>query len=219
MQAMKLVTSRILCGVLLIAGGVIFLLENFGYLTIGALFWAVLLGLAGIAFLSAFLSNRQNWWTLIPGMVLLAVAVLIFLDYAFPQGTGDWGGVIVLGGIGLSFLLVYLSNRSNWWAIIPAGVMLTLVAVVLLEATLTGFETGGIFFIGLGLTFALLAILPGQPDQPQSQMRWAYIPAAVLLAIGLLITAALTPIVNYVWPLILILIGLFFVIRAFGARR
>ncbi|HZD56451.1 MAG TPA: hypothetical protein VE136_07005 [Anaerolineales bacterium] len=216
---MRVITSRILWGLLLIVGGVIFLLENLGYITTGTLLWAVLFALGGIAFLSAFVSNRENWWALIPGMVLLAIGVLIFLDYAIPQGTGDWGGVIVLGGIGLSFLLVYFSNRANWWAIIPAGVMLTLVAVVLLETTVRGFETGGVFFIGLGLTFALLAILPGQPGQPQSQMRWAYIPAAVLLAMGLLITAALTPLINYVWPLILIVIGLFFVARAFAARR
>jgi hypothetical protein len=121
------------------------------------------------------------------------------------------GGVIILGGIGLAFLLVYLSNRENWWAIIPAGVMLTLTAIVALQDLATGFEVGGLLFLGLGLTFIVVAVLPTQ----HGQMKWAFIPAGVLLAMGLLITAALSDLINYIWPVVLILAGLFLVLRTF----
>jgi hypothetical protein len=123
-------------------------------------------------------------------------------------------GVIMLGAIGLAFLLVYLVNRDNWWAIIPAGVMGTLAVISGLSQVLTGFETGGIFFLGLGLTFALVAILP----TPEGQMRWAFIPAGILFMIGLLLTAATSSLSGIIWPLALILFGLFFVWRAFVAR-
>jgi hypothetical protein len=49
-------------------------------------------------------------------------------------------------------------------------------------------------------------------------MRWAFVPAGVLLLIGILMTAALTQVINFVWPLALILAGLFLVLRAFRSR-
>lgn len=212
---MNWITSRTFWGVLLIIGGIIFLLENLGIVAIGEAFWGILLGVAAIGFLSVYLTNRENWWALIPGMILLSVSALIILNTIFPGGTGELGGVIVLGGIGLAFLLIYLTNRENWWAIIPAGVMLTLSIVVLLGEVISGFEVGGIFFLGLGLTFALVAILP----TPHGQMKWAFIPAGVMIVLGLLITAALSPLINYIWPVALILAGLFLVFRAYVWRR
>lgn len=212
---MKWFWSRTLWGLLLVAGGIVFLLQNLGILTFGDLFWGVLLGIGGIGFLSVYFADRQNWWSLIPGIVLLAVAVIIFLNTLFPTLVGVWGGVIILGGIGLAFLLVYASNPENWWALIPAGVMVTLAAVTLFDQFLSGFETGGIFFLGLGLTFGIIAILPN----PHSEMRWAFIPAGVLTLIGLVLLAALSSLVNYIWPVVLILFGLFFIFRTFLYHR
>jgi hypothetical protein len=212
---MKWLASRTFWGVLLIIGGIIFLLDNLGIFTIGETFWGVILGVAAIGFLSVYLSNRENWWALIPGMILLSVSALIIINAIFPGDTGALGGVIVLGGIGLAFLLIYLTNRENWWAIIPAGVMLTLSVVVLLGEAFSGIEVGGIFFLGLGLTFGLVAIIP----TPHGQMKWAFIPAGIMIVMGLLITAALSPLINYIWPSALILAGLLLVFRAYIWRR
>jgi hypothetical protein len=212
---MKWLASRTFWGVLLIIGGIIFLLDNLGIFTIGEAFWGVILGIGAIGFLSVYLSNRENWWALIPGMILLSVSALIIINAIFPGDTGALGGVIVLGGIGLAFLLIYLTNRENWWAIIPAGVMLTLSVVVLLGEAFSGIEVGGIFFLGLGLTFGLVAIIP----TPHGQMKWAFIPAGIMIVMGLLITAALSPLINYIWPSALILAGLLLVFRAYIWRR
>jgi hypothetical protein len=212
---MNWLTSRVFWGVLLIFGGIIFLLDNLGIITIGGSIWGLILGVAALGFLSVYLSNRENWWALIPGMTLLSISALIILESILPGDTGGLGGVIVLGGIGLAFLLIYLTNREFWWAIIPAGVMFTLASVVLLGDVFSGIEVGGIFFLGLGLTFALVAILPTQ----QGQMKWAFIPAGVLIFMGLLITAALSPLINYIWPVALILAGLVLIFRSYIWRR
>lgn len=211
---MKWLESRVLWGILLIVGGILFLMDNLGIISVGGLLVGVIMAAAGLVFLYVFLSDRQRWWALIPGFVLLDIGVIILLDNYAPRLSEQLAGVIVLGGIGLAFLLVYLVNRENWWAIIPAGVMATLAVVAGLSQVLTGFETGGILFLGLGLTFALVAVLP----TPDGQMRWAFIPAGILLLIGLLITAAMTSLVGILWPFALILFGLFFVWRAFVAR-
>lgn len=212
---MKWFESRILWGLLLILGGVLFLIENMGILEISGLFWALLLGVAGAAFISIYFSNQSNWWALIPGVVLVSLALNIALSVTFPGISNVAGGLIVLGGIGLAFLAVYLTNRNNWWAIIPAGVMFTLGIISVLDETTFGLETGGILFIGIGLTFAVLTILP----TPGGRLGWAIFPAAVLVVFGLLVMAAAGAWINYLWPAVLILVGLFLIIRNFAYRR
>lgn len=221
---MKWLTSRVLWGILLIVAGLIFLLDNLNLLEMGDAVWMVIFAVAAAGFLSVFIQDRHHWWSLIPGMTLLSIAVVILLDFVFPQGSDDWGGVIVLLGIALSFLTIYLNDREQWWAIIPMGVMFTITLVFLLERISAisqmsgGFEVGGIFFIGLGLTFALLGILPGSATRSREQMRWAFIPAVILFTVGMLVLGAWASLLNYIWPLALILLGLFFILRTIKVR-
>ena len=168
----KWIESRLLWGVLLIVAGGLFLLQNLGIFEASGLVWAILLGLGGVFFISIFIQAREHWWGLIPGITLLAIALLIILNELFPRLSGVWGGGIVLGGIGLAFLVVYLVNTANWWALIPMGVMFTLAGVSVLDQIIR-IDTGGLFFLGLGATFALVALLPAE----RAQMRWAWIPA------------------------------------------
>jgi hypothetical protein len=211
----KLLESRLLWGALLILAGVLFLLQNLGLFAAGDLFWALLFGLGGVFFLSVFFSNRQNWWALIPGFTLLGIGVLIGLGWLVPGIADRWGGFIVLGSIALGFLVIYLLNRSNWWAIIPAGVLLTLALIAVVDNLAGGIETGGLLFLGIGLTFGILALNP----TPEGRMKWAWIPAGILLIMGLLLLAAAEAWIGYLWPVALILVGIFLIYRTFLYRR
>ena len=207
---MRRFEARVIWGILLIAGGILFLLQNFGFLGgMLAFLWVLIFGTAGAVFLFVFLTNRAHWWAVIPGFALLSLATLIALDQLVPQAGDAWGGTLFLGGIGLSFWVIYFVNREHWWAIIPGGVMLTLALIAGLASVLEGIETGGVFFLGLGLTFGLLYFVP----TPQGRIKWALIPAAVLLVMGLLLGAAAAPLLNYLWPVALILAGLYHVFR------
>ena len=208
---MQWLESRILWGSLLILGGVLFLLQNLGIFQGGSLFWALLLGLAGVFFLSIFFANQANWWGLIPGFTLLSIALLITLQEFIPRFTNVWGTSLVLGAIGLSFLAIYLVDRDNWWAVIPGGVLLTLTIVAGASQFLPGLEMGGILFLGLGLTCTLLALIP----TPQGSLRWAWIPAGVLILMGLLFLAATGQMMGLIWPLALIVVGGYLVLRTF----
>jgi hypothetical protein len=212
---MRIFSSRIAWGVLLILGGLLFLLENLNIIALSGLFWAFIFVLAGLAFLSTFYSDRSAWWAIIPGVVLLGLGVLISLDVLAPGLSGSLGGPIFLGTISLAFWFVYLANRGNWWAVIPAGVMATLAIVSGLGEVAPGMELGGLFFLGLGLTFALLGVLPN----PGANLRWAFIPAGVLIIFGVLITAAAANLINYAWPALMILAGLYLLLRTYRFRR
>ena len=160
---MKWLESRVLWGSLLILGGVLFLLQNLGFLVLGNFFWVIVLGLGGLLFLGVFIENQANWWALIPGGVLFTLAATVGLEQFFP-----------------------------------------------------GLETVGIFFLGMSLTFGLVAALPN----PQGEMRWAWIPAGVLLLMGLIFMATAGELLKYLWPAALILGGFFLLLRSFrGGRR
>jgi len=208
---MKILSSRIFWGLVLVIGGILLLLDTFGVIKGGALFWTIISAFIAILFLSLFASNRENWWALIPGTIFLSISAVIGLNEFLPGfSERNLSGTIILGGISLSFLLVYLVEHSNWWAIIPAGVIATITVVSLLESNNTDFVSGGIFLLGLGITFALVAILPTSIGR----MRWAWIPAGILGMIGLLILIAAQEYINYIWPSVLILVGIFYVGRS-----
>lgn len=210
---MQRIDARFIFGLLLIGGGVIYLLQNLGLITWGPLVWAIAFAVGGLAFLSVFARDRLMWWALIPGLTLLGLAGLLTLQQIAPAQAESWGGSLFLGAIGLAFLIVYAANRQFWWAIIPGGVLLTL-AVVAGVDRFAELQTGGVFFLGLGATFALVALAPN----PQGPMRWAFIPAAVLAVMGLLLLVGFITAINYLWPAALILAGLFLLARAFRRR-
>lgn len=209
---MKRFDVRAIGGILLIVVGVLLLLQNIGiFVGVVALIWALIFAAGGLIFLYMFLTNRTQWWAIIPGFALLGLAALIALDEFFPRVGDILGGTLFLGGIGLAFWVIYFLKRESWWAVIPGGVMFTLALIAGLDSVFEGLETGGVLFLGLGLTFGLLSFVP----TPQGRMKWALIPAAVLLVMGLLITAATTGLLNYLWPIALILAGLYLLFRLF----
>jgi hypothetical protein len=199
---MKRFDYRILIGAALILGGILMLLDKIGVLK-GAtdFFWAGLLAIGAGIFLFWFFSDRSKWWAAIPGFTLAGLAAsTLLLDKI------GWGGLAFLGGIGVGFWAVYFRQRSSWWAIIPGGVLLTLgLTSALTEAFKIG-ETGGVFFMGLGITFLLVAML--------AKMRWAFIPAAVLLLLGFFVGTPFSGALEYAWIGLLLIAGVALVISA-----
>lgn len=202
-------------GALLILVGILLLLATLGVLE-GVLpyIWGVLFGIAGLGFLYVFVSRRDNWWAVIPGMALLGISGVIIINEAAPRGGGSWSGAFLLGMIALSFWIIYLNERRNWWAIIPAGVLTTLALVAVLSSILPGLETGGIFFLGLGLTFLILTVV----RTPEGRLTWPIIPAAVLLVMGALLVAQSVRAFAYVWPIALVVAGAYLLFRAATSR-
>jgi hypothetical protein len=205
---MRTLTSRLFWGVVLVTAGVVFLLDNLNIVNISSLVFAFLFAILGAAFTLEFVTNRDHWWAIIPGLTLLSLSAIIAVNQVFPAAS-EISGALILGGIGLAFLLIFLVRPAFWWAVIPAGVMLTLTAIVILSQFIQGEGIGGIFFLGLAFTFGLLSLVP----TPQGRMRWPLIPAGILLIIGIFIVTVSTDLFKYVWPVILILAGLYLFLR------
>jgi hypothetical protein len=207
---MKRDQSRLAWGALLIVAGVMFMLQELDILGNAVEYlWALLMMAGGVVFLWIYFTKKDQWWSAIPGLALVGVslAALESILNIFPGY--DWTGTIFLGCLSMAFWLVYLRNRSQWWAIIPGGVLLTLALVTGLEFLDFGSEI--IFFFGLAATFGLVGLLPNKTHNTS----WAYIPAGILMILGFALFAPLEPVLQIIWPLALVGLGVFFLIKSF----
>ncbi len=205
---MKPTSFRIWVGAGLVLLGMLMLFERFGlFRGITTYFWGLLFLAGGAYFLYRFANNmRGEWWAVIPGSALIGIGLQSFV----PGVLGDWSGFLFLGALGLGFFAVYFSDRERWWAIIPGGVLITLGLTAALSDVFGVSETGGFFFLGLGLTFLLVAVL--------ASLQWAWIPGVVMLVLGAVIGTPFVGSLNYVWPAALILGGLLLIFQ-FARRR
>ena len=169
---------------------------------------AIFLGGISLAFWFVYFTGRtERWWALIPAGVLTILALVTIVS----ERSEALGGALFLGGIGLAFWITYFSARgARWWALIPAGVMSTLAVVALFTDRLSDFQSAGVFFLGLALTFLLVALLAG--------MRWAYWPAGSMGVLGLLAMASLLDAASYVYAAALIAAGGYLLFRYFANR-
>jgi hypothetical protein len=216
--------DALIWGIILLIVGLGFLLWNFGVFEslsgIAELVIAGLFALLGVGFLLSYLVSRHDWWRVIPGFALLSVGAIIFLSTRGVAGL--WLGVVLFIGLALAFAVVYFTDRrERWWALIPFGAMVVMVATVLLNTRDLGEELlGAVLFGGMGLVFFLIYAL--SPDR--AQFRWALIPTSVLLIMGLVSLAADMRQSNpasaqwvRLWPILLI--GLGVVLLGFAITR
>jgi len=209
---MKKDQSRYIWGGILILAGVLFMLQEFQIL--GSAFeflWVILMAAGAAVFLWIYFTKRDQWWAIIPGLALFGLTLAAIDSLLGLLPGSDISGAIFLGCIGLAFWLVYLRRQSQWWAIIPGGVLITLSVVAGLD--FLSDWTDVIFFLGMGATFFLVALLPDSVHNT----RWAFIPAGILTVLGLALFAPVLNVMNIAWPIILIGLGAFILIRNWKA--
>ncbi len=116
------------------------------------------------------------------GIVLIALGLAILAANMEVFGLGGAVlGLLLFGGLGLVFAAVYTRSRDNWWAAIPAGALIGLGIVAVLESieSVPGNLSGAVFLWAGTVPFVLLY-------RREPRFFWASIPAAFLGVLGLL---------------------------------
>lgn len=167
-----------------------------------------LLGI-GLAFIITFIMHNRYWWALIPGVILSGIGAATVVDVFIPTASSNIVAFVILGSIGLSFLLVFFVKRSNWWAIIPAGALGSVAVLVL-----TGLV--GLLFIGFAVTFALIPLLVSR------EHWWAWIVTSVMAVMGvafLFFEAAAGTIGRFFFPVLLIILGVAAIVQVLIPKK
>src|SRR5574341_362897 len=100
----------------------------------------VALGEIAAPFAVAYFTDRRQWWALIVAYGLLILGILVALTLL--GVTLEILGALALVTIALPFWVVYLTNRAEWWALIPAGIIGTMGVVLLVLFSLTQTVSG-----------------------------------------------------------------------------
>ncbi|HEX5807116.1 MAG TPA: hypothetical protein VFY25_00505 [Anaerolineales bacterium] len=141
-----------------------------------------------LPFAAAYLTDRtRNWWALIPGGVMLLLALVTLL---VDTVGGEWVGAMFLLMFGLAFLAVYLNNRTRIWALIVAYVFGVLsIAPMLASAGDMAAYFGSVFLLAVALPFFILYFR-------SLENWWAIIPAGSLTVVAIIATAAIAGFIN-----------------------
>jgi hypothetical protein len=141
-----------------------------------------------LPFAVAYLTDRtRNWWALIPGGVMLFLALTTLL---VDTVGGEWVGALFLLLIGLAFLFVYLNNRTRIWALIVAYVF----GVLSIAPMLAAFDELAAYF---GAVFLFAVALPFFIIYFRSMDNWwAIIPAGALSVVGVIAAVAIAGLIN-----------------------
>jgi hypothetical protein len=214
---MKNINWRALVGVMLILFGSLALLQALDvvHLEGGLASWifAAIFILGGLIFLYVLLqSPKENWWAAIPGCTLVGLGLMIALAN-IPNFIEEIGVGIFLASIGVSFIIILLIHRTFWWAIIPAGVMIS-VALLVGLSFINGFDSPWLMFFGFAATFAAIALYTRQPGE---KFHWAWIPALVFIILGALMGLDQFRALNYILPVALFVFGGYFIWRSLKA--
>jgi hypothetical protein len=198
--------APLIIGGALILFGILFLLNNFDIfdISVGSVF-AGIFALAGLIFLIVFLLDREQWWALIPGFVMMGVGATILVGEFARHTVVDITGAIMLGFIALPFWIIYVLKRDYWWALFPAGVMTSIAAMTLIPARYDDLGVSVMFF-GWAGTFVLVYFLAKQ--------KWAIWPTLGLLAMAIAFLAGAFDVFGYLWPIVIIGAGAYLIYRA-----
>ncbi len=136
-----------------------------------------------IPFAVAYLMDRrQNWWALIPGGVMLFLALVTLL---VDSTGGEWIGALFLFMIAGSFLMVYLNNRTRTWALLVAYITGVLgIAPLMSTGGRDAAYFGPIFLFAVALPFFVLYLR-------SAENWWAIIPAGSIAVIAVIAVLAI----------------------------
>jgi hypothetical protein len=166
-------------GILLICAGISAIFEQ--YTEVSAWYQLAVFFVGGLVSLALFFGDRSNWLLLIPTYIMLfiavigAIAILDIID-------GDLLGAFVLVLIAAPFLVIYLKNKNNWWAIIPSFILFAIALMLFLTSVnvLSDDLIGPFVLFSIAIPFLVVYFR-------NKENWWALIPAYTMIVIGIMV--------------------------------
>jgi hypothetical protein len=210
---MKTRSTNFLWGFVLILAGALFLAQNLGYIPLlSEQFWmAVFAGLSIVFFAGYFLSGIQNWGLLFPACIFGALALTTFMT--LKGMTSSILGTPIFLAVGLPFVIAFaLDRQKNWWALIPAWVMVAIAVIIAFVDLVPGEVIGTLILLAIAIPFLVVYMV----DRTR---KWALIPGGVLAAVSVFPLIALFGNEEVIGSLVLFVIALPFFVVYFWTKE
>jgi len=198
-------------GGLLILFGILSLVEI--YIDLGPWVWVAVLTVSGLGVYGIYAMDRSEKWILIVSYVLLVVAgliTLITLDLLRDEAIATY----VLTAIAIPFLVAFLqSGRTKWALLIPpyiliaVGVMVGLIGLGILDDLLVP------AYVLIAVSIPFFVVYARDTKQ-----WWPLIPGGITAIVGLSFLIAEAA-VQYVAPAVLIIAGIWVLVRQFTKKE
>jgi hypothetical protein len=159
---------------------------------------------------------RRSRWTILVAIVLILGGGLLLAQNLNLVGPLQLPTAsFILGGLGLLFLLVFITAPSDdWWAAIPGCVLLGVGVVTYLESLPVRIEWGGsVVLFSVGLPFLLIYLVK------RGSFGWALIPGGIMTTLAVITILSLGVPEEIVGTLVLWAIALAFWIVYLVNRR
>lgn len=191
-------------GIVLILIGGLFLLANFTEISMKDSFMI----LVGLALLIGYYSKRHSGY-LIAGLVVLSIGVSQVVD-TYKLVSVDISGFTFFVALGIAFLILYFVKNVRGF-IYPGCILVAMGLFKLLEEGL-GYTMPWAFTLFIGVSFYFVYLI----ETRRLGQKWPLIPGTILIVISGLtylvtedvVTISVWESLSYIWPALLILIGL-----------
>jgi hypothetical protein len=140
------------------------------------------------------------------GLLMIALGTALFV-----AATTDIGGEIVVGMLGVGFLVAYAATRT-YGLLIPGSILTGLgTGIVLAEQG----APDGVVVLGLGLGFVTIAVVDvvvgrsgdGETGGARGGWWWPFIPGGILSLVGSTELLDAAPVGRFIAPIVLIVLG------------
>lgn len=164
--------------------------------------------LIGLAFMTGYYFKRNTGY-LIAGIIILAIGISQIVD-TYNLLRVDISGTIFLLGLGTAFLIIYFVKKIRGF--IYGGFFLIAIGFSRLVNEIYGYDLFWVFALFIGVVFYLIYLI----ETRKSNKKWPLIVGTIFIVISLIsyltvedvIATSVWEALSYIWPVLIILIGL-----------
>ncbi len=175
--------------------------------------------LIGVAFMTGYYFKRNTGY-LIAGTIILAVGISQIVD-TYNLLRVDISETIFLIGLGTAFLIIYFVKKIRGF--IYGGCFLIAIGFFRLVNEIYEYEIFWTFALFIGVSFYLIYLI----ETRKSNKKWPLILGTIFIVISLMsylivedvITTSVWEILSYIWPTLIILIGLKIVYNSIKIKK
>ena len=203
---MKPRTINFIWGLILILAGGLFLAQNLGWIgEVPDQLWKfIFAGLSLAFFATYFVNGVQEWGWLFPACIFGALSIIVTAGEA--GSDSPLLGSLILWSVAVPFLVAYILDRTRWWALIPAWVLLVIGLIAFMSERVPGEVIAALVLMSIALPFFVVYLT-------NRTRWWALIPAGVLAVVAFIPMLASTASEEFLPVFIMLLISLpFFVV-------